>query len=85
MHQQRLVSALQRYFACRDEPADALALESARRAVLRTIPQVGKWFFCEVDGQDYAVRVSKASRIEIMRNIFNPCRVESRPQPSARA
>ncbi len=79
--QHRLVSALRNYLTHLDSAVDARAIANARRELLSTVPQKSKWFFCEVDGQDYAVRVSKDSRIEIMHNIFNGFRSASHPRP----
>ena len=45
--------------------------EGAKLALRRTIPRRGEWFLCEVDGQDYAVRVMPNGRIEFMENIFD--------------
>lgn len=85
MNQHRLVAALRNYLTHWNGPEDVMTVEGARQEVLHTIPQIGKWFFLEVDGQDYAVRVSRTSRIEIMRNIFNRRGIESHRQPSRRA
>jgi len=52
-------------------PAGTTHSEDARRELLHVIPRRGMWYLCEVDGRDYAVRVSHTGRIEIMQNIFN--------------
>jgi hypothetical protein len=54
--------------------------EGAKRALRRAIPRRGEWFLCEVDGQDYAVRVLYNGRIEVMENIFDAMRSRAQAQ-----
>lgn len=65
------VAALRNYLVHRISLTETTRLEDARRELIHVIPRRGMWYLCEVDGRDYAVRVSHAGRIEIMQNIFN--------------
>ncbi len=49
--------------------------DRAKRVVLEMIPQRSTWYFCEVDGESYAIRVLRSGRIEVMRNIFDADRL----------
>jgi hypothetical protein len=51
--------------------------DRAKRAVLAAIPQRSTWYFCELDGESYAVRVLRSGRIEVMRSIFDDAPVRS--------
>lgn len=48
--------------------------DRAKRAVLAAIPQRSTWYFCELDGESYAIRVLRSGRIEVMRSIFDAAR-----------
>jgi uncharacterized protein (DUF3084 family) len=43
----------------------------AQQEIIRAIPKRSRWFLCEVDGQDYAIRVLPTDRIELMHSIFS--------------
>lgn len=62
------------YLAHRDD-------RQAREAVIETIPKRNVWFFCEVDGQDYAVRVLRTGSVEIMDSIFSQRQKEALALP----
>jgi hypothetical protein len=52
----------------------------AQAEVIRTIPKQRCWFLCEVDGEDYAIRVLPSGRIELMHSIFSRPLTRSSPR-----
>jgi hypothetical protein len=55
--------------------------QRAKQAVIEQIPKQGTWFFCEVDGQDYAIRVLHTGSVEVMHSIFSQKQKEALALP----
>lgn len=58
------VQAFRTYLANREA-------QRAKQAIIKQIPRQGTWFFCQVDGQDYAIRVLHTGSVEVMYSIFS--------------
>lgn len=63
--------AVRRYVRSLREPIDLFTADDVRQSVVEAVPQVERWYLCEVDGCGYAVRISRHKRIELMGNIFH--------------